>query len=166
MNQIIDIDGGKRKSKTRFIVHIVLVVTLTVGIIGGSLASLFLSKLDYLPNLIINIVVDILLILSLVFYFFNLFPPVVYYYRLYKGMNRFSIEHRRKMTYVQEKEERTFNNVRFRVLLFSYKEGEKEYQEHLYILDNKVQLNESKSYSLDTYQNIIVRFKEISDATI
>ena len=166
MNQIIDIDAGKRKAKTRFVVHLILVITLTVGVITGSVLSLIFSKHQYIPNLVINIVLDSFLIIFLLFYFFNLFPPVVYYHKLFKGMNKFSIEHRRKMTYVKEKEERTFNNVRFRVLLFSYKEGEREYQEHLYILDNKVQLKESESYSLDTYQNIIVRFKEISDATI
>ena len=165
MKQIIDIDGGRRKAKARFIIHLVLVITFSAGIITGSLLLLFLSSLDYIPNLIINIVVDILLILFLVFYFFNIFPVVSYYHKLYKGMNSLTIEHRRKMVFLQEKENKMMNNVNFRILDFSYREGENEYQEHLYVLDSDVKFKESQSYTLDTYQNIIVRYQEIADAT-
>ena len=165
MKTIIDIEGGKRKSKARFIVHIILVLTLSVGIITGSVLLLLLSTLDYIPNLIINIVVDVLLVVFLVFYFLNIFPVVNYYYKLFKGMNGLSIEHRRKMLYLGEKENKIISNVNFRVLDFSYREGENEYEEHLYILDSDVSLEVNKSYTLDTYQNIIVRYQEIADAT-
>ena len=166
MMQILDIDGGKRKAKTRFIVHLILVITLTMGVIAGSLLLLFLSSLDYLPNLIINVVVNILLVIFLLFYFFNIFPVVSYYNRLYKGMNTLSLEHHRKMTFIEEKEIRTVNNVNLRVFSFSYKEGEEEYQENLYVLDSDVSLKTSKSYTIDTYQNIIVRYQEMGNAAI
>ena len=166
MTQVLDIDGGKRKAKTRFIIHLVLVITLTVGVITGSLLLLFLSSLDYIPNLIVNIVIDILLVIFLLFYFFNIFPVVSYYNHLYKGMNALSLEHHRKMTFIEEKEIRTVSNVNLRVFSFSYKEGEEEYQENLYVLDSNVSLETSKSYTIDTYQNIIVRYQEMGNATI
>ena len=80
-------------------------------------------------------------------------------------MNSLTIEHRRKMVFLQEKENKMMNNVNFRILDFSYREGENEYQEHLYVLDSDVKFKESQSYTLDTYQNIIVRYQEIADAT-
>ena len=166
MKQIIDIDGGRKKANTRFVLHIILVVVLTAGILAGSLCLLFLSSLDYLPNLIINIVLDVLLVVFLLFYFLNVFPVVNYYHRLYKGMNSISLEHRRKVTFVEEKEIKTLYNVDFRVLLFSYREGETIYEEHLYVLDSDVKFDTSKSYKIDTYQNIIVRYEEIANATI
>ena len=165
MKEILNINEGKRKAKTRYIVHLILVITLTVGIITGSVLSLVFSSLQYIPNLIINIVADILLVIFLLFYFFNIFPVVSYYHRFYKGLNALSLEHRRKMTFVEEKERKDINNVQFRVLDFSYKEGENEYQEFLYVLDSDVVFEESKSYTIDTHQNIIVRFKELNDAT-
>ena len=165
MKNIIDIDGGRRKSKARFVIHLTLVIVLTAGVIAGSLCLLFLSTLDYIPNLIINIVVDILLALFLVFYFLNIFPLVSYYHRLYKGMTSLSIEHRRKMRFVAENDNKSISNVNFRVLTFSHKEGETEYEEHLFVLDSDVQFDPSTSYKLDTYQNIIIRYQEIANAT-
>ena len=165
MKNIIDIDGGRRKSKARYVIHLILVIVLTAGIIAGSLLLLFLSNLDYIPNLVINIVVDSLFAIFLVFYFINIFPVVSYYHRLYKGMSSFTIEHRRKMQFIEEKETKIINNVNFRVLTFSYKEGEKDFQEHLYVLDSKEAFEASKCYRLDTYQNIIVRYQEIANAT-
>ena len=167
MTRIIDIDSGKKKANIRFILHIVFVSFITAAIITGSLLSLFYSKLEYLPNLIINIVIDILLIIFLLFYFFNIFPVVNYYHRLYKGMNVISLDHRRNMNYLGETEEKkTLNNVDLRVLSFSYIEGETEYQEYLYVLDSDVRFDVSTSYKLDTYHNIIVGYEEISHATV
>ena len=166
MTKIIDIDGGKKKANTRFVLNIILVVFLSAAVITGSLLSLFYSKLEYVPNLIINIVVDALLVIFLVFYFINVFPAVSYYRRLFKGMNTISLDHRRKMTFVEEKEKKTLYNVDLRVLLFSYKEGETTYEEHLFVLDSGVQFEPEKSYKLDTYQNIIVAYEELSHATI
>ena len=165
MKNIIDIDGGKRKSKARFVIHLTLVIVLTAGVIAGSLVLIFLSTLDYIPNLIINIVMDSLWALFLVFYFINIFPVVSYYHRFYKGMSSLTIEHRRKMCFVEENDNKIINNVNFRVLSFSYREGETEYQEHLFVLDSDVQFEQSKSYKIDTYQNIIVRYQEIANAT-
>lgn len=165
MKQLIDINDGKKKAKTRFIIHLVLVITFTVGIIAGSLLLLFLSTLDYIPNLIITIIIDALLIIFLLFYFFNIFPVVLYYHKLFKGMTDVSLEHRRHMVFIEEKENKVIDNVKFRVLDFAYKEGESEYREHLYVLDSDVTFTPQESYRLDTYQNIIVRFEEISHAT-
>ena len=67
---------------------------------------------------------------------------------------------------VNPKEIKTLYNVDFRVLLFSYREGETIYEEHLYVLDSDVKFDTSKSYKIDTYQNIIVRYEEIANATI
>lgn len=166
MTEIINAKKGKKKSTARFVVHIVVISLLTASVITGSVLSLLYSTLDYIPNLIINIVVDVLYFTFLVFYFFTFFPIVKYYYKLFKGMNDFTLERRRKMTFVEEKEEKTISNVRFRVFSFSYKEGETIYLENLYVLDNDVVFEANKDYSLQTYQNIIVRYQEITHASI
>ena len=166
MTQVIDIEQGKRKAKTRFVLHIIFVIVLTAGVIAGSLLLLFLSSLDYIPNLIITIVLDILLVAFLLFYFFNIFPIVSYYNRLFKGMNTVSLERRRKMTFVEAKDIRTISNVNLKVFAFSYKEGENEYIENLYTLESDIPFEINASYTLDTYQNIIVRYQEVSNATI
>ena len=166
MKNVLDINKGKRKAKTRFILHIIFVVLLTAGVITGSILSLLFSSLDYIPNLVINIVLDALLVIFLIFYFLNIFPVVNYYRRFYKGMSNLTMEHRRKMLYVGEKGIRTLNNVNFKVLLFSYKEGENEYEEHLYVLDSDVKFEEHAPYAIDTYQNVIVRYQEIGHAAI
>ena len=166
MQNIIDVNKGKIQSTARFFIHLVVISLLIASVVAGSVLSLLYSTLDYVPNLVINIVVDIVFITLLVFYFFSIFPIVKYYYQLFKGMNDFNLERRRKMTFVEEKEEKVISNVKFRVLSFSYKEGESIYLENLYVLDSDVSFEIDKDYSLQTYQNIIVRYQEITHANI
>ena len=166
MTSLVDIEKGKKTSKRRFILHIIAVSILSILVIGGSITSLLLSRLDYTWNLILNIVVDALYIIFMVFYFINIFPIVFHYYSLFKNINEVAIEKRRHLTYVKEVDNRTFSNVVYRVLQFSYKEGENEYIDNLYVLDNDYQFLENKAYKLSTYRNIIIRCEEISDASI
>ena len=164
MVTLIDIEKGKRNSKRRFILHIVFVSILSILVIGGSVASLLLSRLDYDLNLILNIVVDALYIIFIIFYFINVFPIVYYYYNLFRNMNNVSLEKRRHLVYLKEIDNRTFNNVNYRVLQFSYKEGENDYIDNLYVLDNDYQFVPNMAYRLATYQNIIIRSEEINNA--
>ena len=166
MTEVFNINEIRTKAIRRFVLHIVLLSILVLGAITGLVLSLVFSKLDYLPNLIINIVATALLIIFVVFYFFNIFPLVVYYYRLFKGINEVSLEKRRNMVYVEERPIKTINNVKHRVLQFSYKEGENEYKEDLYVLDSDIAFEKEKSYRLQTHHNVIVRFEENSHATI
>jgi len=161
MVNLIDIRTGKRNSKRRFILHIVFVSVLTVLVIGGSVTSLLLSKLDYSLNLTLNIVVDALYIIFMVFYFINVFPVVYRYYTFFKKINEISLEKRRHLVYLKEIDNRTIENVVHRVLQFSYREGENEYVENLYVLDSKYQFVTNKAYRLVTFQNVIVRSEEI-----
>ena len=71
-------------------------------------------------------------------------------------MSEVGLDHRRRRTFVQELESKTMNYVKYRVLLFSYREGESEYKENLYVLDN--------DYKLTTYQNVIVKCEDLIDA--
>ena len=102
MVTLIDIEKGKRSSKRRFILHIVFVSILSILVIGGSVASLLLSRLDYDLNLILNIVVDALYIIFIIFYFINVFPVVYHYYNLFRNMNNVSLEKRRHLVYLKE----------------------------------------------------------------
>ncbi len=166
MNRLLDIKLANRRSKRRYVLHIVLISLLSVMVIAGSLLSILFSSLDYYPNLIINIVVDCLYLVFMVFYFLNIFPMVRRYYKIYKGMNGVSLENRRNMTFVEQREDKTMDNIVFKVMNFSYKEGESTYQENLYLLDTEASFKEGESYSLETYQNIIVGVKEITHATL
>ena len=81
-------------------------------------------------------------------------------------MNQIAFEHRRRLKYEEEKENRINENVKYRTLNFTYKEGENVYNENLYVLDNDVEFIKDKYYSLFTYQNIIIKFEEVKDATV
>ena len=166
MIELIDVDKLQRKAKIRFYIHLILVSLLAIGVILGSVLSLIYSPLDYNLNLILNIVIDSLFACFLVFYFFTIFPVVSHYYKLFKGINRVAYEHRRNLEYIEEKEPKTINNVNFRTLNFSYKEGENSYQENLYVLDSDIVLETGTHYSIYTYHNIIIKLEEIKDATI
>ena len=154
MNRLLDIKLANRRSKRRYVIHIVLISLLSVMVIAGSLLSILFSSLDYYPNLIINIVVDCLYLVFMVFYFLNIFPMVRRYYKIYKGMNGVNLENRRNMTFVEQREDKTMDYIVFKVMNFSY------------LLDTEASFKEGESYSLETYQNIIVGVKEITHATL
>ena len=166
MTVVIDVDKYKKKSKIRFIVHLICLSLLIAGVVIGSVFSLIKSPLDYRLNLILNIDIDSLFICFLIFYFFNVFPVVVHYYKIFKNANHVAYEHRRHLRYEEERNIKTINNIRFRTLNFSYKEGEGTYQDNLYVLDNDIQLIVGKEYSIYTYRNIIVKLEEIKHAAV
>ena len=166
MTSLIDVNELRRKAKVRFFLHVFSIVILTLMVIAGSICLLLFSSLDYVPNLIINIVLDSLYFCFLVFYFFNIFPIVEHYYKVFGKMNHVAFEHRRRLKFVEEKDNRDIDNISFRTLNFILKEGENEYLESLYVLDSDYQFEADKSYSLFTYQNIIVKFEVINDAAV
>ena len=166
MTSLIDVNELRRKAKVRFFLHVFSIVILTLMVIAGSICLLLFSSLDYVPNLIINIVLDSLYFCFLVFYFFNIFPIVKHYYKVFGKMNHVAFEHRRRLKFVEEKDNRDIDNISFRTLNFILKEGENEYLESLYVLDSDYQFEADKSYSLFTYQNIIVKFEVINDAAV
>ena len=161
---LININEFKKKAKIRYILHIVLVSLLLIGTLTGCLLSLFLSTLDYEINLAINLIVSIVVTLGAIFYFANVFPLISHYYRFYKNMSEVGLDHRRRRTFVQELEPKTMNYVKYRVLLFSYREGESEYKENLYVLDNDMKFIHQDDYKLTTYQNVIVKCEDLIDA--
>ena len=72
-------------------------------------------------------------------------------------MNEVGLDHRRSRTFVGELKSKEIQYVKYRVLLFSYMEGEKEYKENLYVLDNDIEFKEGNNYKIATYRNVIVR---------
>lgn len=166
MTSIIDVKTIRKKSRVRFFLHLFGIIFLTLAVIAGSLLLLLLSNLDYIPNLVITIVLDAVYFSFLVFYFFTIFPIVKHYYKVFGKMNQIAYEHRRRLKYVEEKENRINENVRYRTLNFTYIEGENIYNENLYVLDNDVEFIKDKHYSLFTYQNIILSYEEAKDATV
>ena len=164
MTDLIDIKKTRKKACVRFYLHLICISLLTIGVILGSIFSLIYSTLDYQLNLILNIVIDCLFASFIIFYFFSIFPVVNHYYRLFRRINQVAYEHRRNLEYVEERESKTINNVIYRTLNFSYKEGENTYQENLYVLDNDIALKEGAHYSIFTYHNIIIKLEEKANA--
>ena len=162
--ELININEFKKKAKIRYILNLVLVLLLLVGVVTGLVLSLVLSSLDYQANMIINIAVSVLVALVAIFYFANIFPVISHYYKFYKNMNEVGLDHRRSRTYVGELENKNIQYVRYRVLLFSYKEGETEYKENLYVLDNDISFVEGNNYKIATYRNVIVKSEDLSNA--
>ena len=166
MTSLIDVKELRKKSRVRFFLHVFSITFLTISVVVGSILLLLFSSLDYAPNLIINIVLDASYFCFLVFYFYTIFPVVKHYYKVFGKMNQVAFEHRRRLTFVEEKDNRVTDNVRFRTMNFFYKEGENIYQENLYVIDNDIEFVPDKNYSIYTYQNIIVSFEELNNAII
>ena len=161
---LIDINKFKKKAKIRYILNLVLVLLLLAGAGTGLVLSLLFSTLDYQVNMIINIVVSVLVTLAAIFYFANVFPVISHYYKFYKNMNEIGLDHRRVRTYVGELESKNIQYVKYRVLLFSYIEGEREYKENLYVLDNDIEFVEGNDYKISTYRNVIVKSEDLTHA--
>ena len=162
--ELININEFKKKSTRRYVLHIVLVSLLLAGTIAGCILSLLFSKLDYTVNLIINLSVSIVVAVLVIFYFVNIFPIIHHYYSFAKNLNEVGLEHRRRREFEKELDVKTINNVNYRVMLFSYKEGENTYKENLYVLDNDVVFEKGKAYKITSYRNVIIRFEDLSDA--
>ena len=161
MVELISINEFKKNAKTRYVLHLIFIVALLALTLAGSICSLIFSKLNYNLNLILNIVVGVVVVIFALFYFMNIFPIVRHYYSFYKGLNEVNLEHRRRLIYLNECDNKEIDNTKYRVLLFKYTEGENEYKENLYVLDNDIQLNKNKEYKVITYHNVIIRFEEI-----
>ena len=131
--ELIRINEFKKKAKKRYYLHLILVLLFLAVVAIGLVLSIQLSPWQiYEVFMIINIVVSVLVTLAAIFYFANIFPIISHYYKFYQNMTTVSLDHRRSRTYLSELESKNINHVNYRVLLFSYKEGEKEYKENLY----------------------------------
>lgn len=161
MTQLIDFPKLKKQSKRRFFLHIASLVLLIASVITGSIFLLIYSPLDYTWYMLANIFAYALLITFLIFYFINIFPIVLHYYRFYKGYNGTNVDNRRRMVFVEEVKNKTFNNVVYHVLRFSFREGEEEFLEDLFMLDDYMELKKDQPYRLTTYHNVIVKVEAI-----
>lgn len=162
--ELININEFKKKAKIRYILHLILVSLLLAIVIVGLVLSLVYSTLDYQINMIINIVVSVVVAILAIFYFTNIFPIISHYYKFYKNMNDVGLDHRRRRTFVEELERKNIQHVNYRVLLFSYTEGETEYKENLYVLDNDIEFKPGNSYKIATYHNVIVKSEDLDHA--
>lgn len=163
--EIIKVSEFKKKAKKRYYLHLIFSLVITAVVTAGLLLSLFLSPFELQqPFMIINIVVSVLFMLAAIFYFANVFPIISHYYKYYKSMNEVGLDHRRSRTYLGERESKNINYVKYRVLLFSYKEGENEYKEDLYLLDSDVEFKEGGNYKIATYRNVIVKSEDLNNA--
>lgn len=164
--ELININDFKKKAKIRYILNLVLVLLLLVVVITGCIFSLVMSPLDYAPYMIINIAISLIAVIAAIFYFANIFPIISHYYRYYKRMSNVGLEHRRRRTFVEELPSKDISKVTYRVLLFSYNEGEKVYKENLYVLDSNYQFKTGSNYKIATYQNVIVKCEDLDDAEV
>ena len=162
--ELINIKSFKKKAKKRYVLHLVFVSLFLALAVTGLILSLLLSNLEYTPNMIINIVLSVLVAVFAIFYFFNIFPLIRHYYRFFKNMNEVALERHRRRVFEEELPSKNINLVKYRVVLFSYSEGEKEYRENLYVLDNDVEFKKGQPYKIATYHNVIIKCEEILDA--
>ena len=162
--ELININEFKKKAKIRYVLNLILVLLLLAAVITGLVLSLLLSTLDYQINMIINIAVSILVALAAIFYFSNVFPIIRHYFKFYKNMSDIGLDHRRSRTFVEELDNKNIQHVNYRVLVFSYREGEKEYKENLYVLDNDIHYQVGNDYKITTYRNVIVRCEDLGHA--
>ena len=162
----MNINEFKKKAKTRYVLHIIFISLIIAGTITGAVFSLLFSPLNYTLNLILNIVITVLVAIFTIFYFINIFPLVKHYYSYYKNMSDVSLEHRRRMVFYKEVDSKNISNVPYRVLQFTYSEGEREFNDNIFLLDENASFEEGKSYRLDTYQNVIVGYEVLQHEDI
>ena len=163
--ELISINEFKKKAKKRYYLHLFLSLFLLGATAVGLVLSIQLSPWqNYEIFMVLNIVVSVLVTLTAIFYFANIFPIISHYYKFYKNMTSVALDHRRFRTYVSELDSKDINHVNYRVLLFSYREGEKEYKENLYVLDSDIQFKEGGNYKIATYRNVIVKSEDLNNA--
>ena len=163
--EFIRINEFKKKAKKRYYLHLFLSLVCLVVIAIGLVLSILLSPWQiYEAFMILNIVISVLAALATIFYFANIFPVISHYYKFYLNMSVVALDHRRNRTFVGELDNKNIHHVSYRVLLFSYKEGEKEYKENLYLLDSDVQFREGGNYKIATYRNVIVKSEDLNNA--
>ena len=74
-------------------------------------------------------------------------------------MSSVSLEHRRRVVFLGEIQNKDIGNVTYRVVQFTYSEGEKEDNENLFLLDTDIQFVHGQAYKLDTYHNVIIAYE-------
>ena len=74
-------------------------------------------------------------------------------------MNVTNLEHRRRLVYLQEIEKKNVDNVTYRVVQFTYTEGEYEYNENLFLLDTDYKFDDGQAYKIDTFHNVIIAYE-------
>ena len=164
--EVVNIKDGKKKATRRYVLHIIFIILLALLTISGAILLLLFSPHKYLTYAIIDVLIVSIVIIFFIFYFVNIFPLVYYYYSFYKGMNNFSLERARYLTFVEEKERKDINKVSHRTLEFSYKEGNNTYRENIYVLDNdELSFRKGEIIKVTTYHNVLIRFEDENYAT-
>ena len=163
---VLDYQRLKKKAKTRYIIHLISIALIIALTIAGALLLLLLSNLDYLLNMVLDILLCSIVFIFVFFYFLNIFPIVRHYYVFFKNANEVSLEKRNSITYVEEAGEKVIDNVKYRNLRFSYIEKQTTYYENLYVLDSDLTILEGTKIKAYTYHTVIVKYEVPNNATI
>lgn len=163
--EVIDVSKLIKCSKKRFIWNLVFVSLFFIICLTADLLLLFLSNNNYLIPLIIAIIITSICLVGLIFYFGNIFPLVRHYYSFSKRLATTTNIRKRVMTYEKEIENKIKNGVTYRQFIFSYSDAGKNYYDKIYILDaDTLEFETSKSYTLFTFENTLIKFEEQVDA--
>ena len=81
-------------------------------------------------------------------------------------MNETAYERYNGLTFVEEKDIKTIDRVKYRNLSFSYKERQQIYYQNLDVLDNDVAFNKGDILKVLTYKNVIVKYEVIHHASV
>ena len=81
-------------------------------------------------------------------------------------MNETAYERFNGLTYIEEKDNKIIDKVRYRNLSFSYKERQTIYYQNLYVLDNNIVFTPGDILKVLTYKNVIVKYEVIHHAEL
>lgn len=167
MTTLLDGEANRKKAEKRYALHIVFLILLSLAVIGGDVALLLTSKLNFIPQVIITSLLTALWACLLIFDFLNVFPLDLHYRNFYKGLCRTSLEHHRSLTYEGEKDRKDIHRVSHRCLEFSYIEKQQTFRITLYVLDNDgLSFEAGAKIKADTYHNVLIRYEVIEHATV
>ena len=165
MIKVIDSNVEIKKAKNRYAMHIVLIVLLLIAYTTGSLLLLLTSNLKYTLPMVADIVISAVVVSFLIFYFINVFPIVRHYYKFYTSLKNNTFLKKKIMIFEKEDEPKTRDGVVYRRLVFSTKEQQQVFYNHIYVLDNeKLKFEAGQMVRLGTFQNVLLEYEVLENA--
>lgn len=167
MIKVIDSFVEIKKAKRRYALGIVFISLFIAAIIATMVLLLVLSPKNYVPMMIIDIVVSAIGLSIVIFFFINLFPILRHYYKFYKALESGTMKRKKIVVFDHEDERKEKEGVFYRQLIFSYQEAGETYYDRIFVLDNDaLSFEKGKRVRIATFQNVLCEYEEVEDATL
>ena len=167
MIKVIDSLKEIKKAKKRYTFGIIFIALFITLLIAGAVLLLVLSPRNYIPMMIIDIVVTAIGLSVIIFFFINIFPVLRHYYKFYKALEDGTMKKKKIVVFDHEEQQKEKEGVMYRQLIFSYDEAGETYYDRVFVLDNdSLNFEKGQRIKIATFQNVLCEYEDMNDATI